>query len=211
MIADTVEEGKIGRAMAIISIQLNLGLSLGPLLGGIVYATVGWFGVFALGFSFLALDIIMRMIMIEKRVAISFRSSSNLTQEKSLSPEGEGKCSTSRTSGKIPEVFRLLRYPRMMAGMWLALTQATIISAFDAALPLHVNRLFGWTSSQAGIIPIDFLTLRFNVSCNRRSTVFHCTAFRMDVRSIWTQTPFALRDRAYDPIIAPTSTSSWYW
>lgn len=211
MIADTVEESKIGRAMAIISIQLNLGLSLGPMLGGIVYATVGWFGVFALGFGFLALDIVMRMVMIEKRVAISFRGSSNLTQRRSLSPEGERRGSRSRTPGKIPEVFRLLKYPRMIAGMWLALTQATIISAFDAALPLHVNRLFGWTSFQAGIISIDFLTLRFDVSCNRRSSIFHCTAFRMDVRSIWTQTPFALRDRAYDPIIAPTSASWWYW
>lgn len=146
LIADTVEEGKIGRAMAIISIQLNLGLSLGPMLGGIVYATVGWFGVFALGFGFLTLDIVMRMVMIEKRVANSFRPSS------SLPSESECRSSMSRTPGKIPEVFRLLKYPRMMAGMWLALTQATIISAFDAALPLHLNQLFGWTSFQAGII-----------------------------------------------------------
>ena len=152
LIADTVEEGKIGRAMAIISIQLNLGLSLGPMLGGIVYATVGWFGVFALGFGFLALDIVMRMVMIEKRVANSFRPSCSLTQGRSFPSEGECRSSMSRTPGKIPEVFRLLKYPRMMAGMWLALTQATIISAFDAALPLHLNQLFGWTSFQAGII-----------------------------------------------------------
>lgn len=152
LIADTVEEGKIGRTMAIISIQLNMGLSLGPLLGGIVYANVGWFGVFASGFGFLALDIIMRFVMIEKRVAARFRPSSNLTHRRSIPSEGKCRSSVSRRSGKIPEVFHLLKYPRMIGGMWLALTQATIISAFDAVLPLHLNQLFGWTSFQAGMM-----------------------------------------------------------
>ena len=58
MIADTVSPNKIGVAMAWMSIQLNLGLTLGPLLGGIVYDRVGWYGTFALGCGFLGLDIL---------------------------------------------------------------------------------------------------------------------------------------------------------
>ena len=132
-----------------------MGLSLGPMLGGIVYDKVGWYGVFALGFGFLGLDILLRLIIIEKHVAAPFRISSNLTEERSSLSEMQRRKLPKGKSAKTPEVIRLLRYPRMIAGMWLALAQATIISAFDAALPLHLNRLFGWTSFQAGIPPLS--------------------------------------------------------
>lgn len=149
MIADTVNPNKIGRAMTWISIQLNLGLTLGPLLGGIVYDRVGWYGTFALGFGFLGLDILLRIIVIEKRTADRYRP--NEENEILETKEDEDRViGTSRKESRIPEVIHLLRFPRLLAGMWLTFTEATIISAFDAMLPLHLNELFGWTAFQAG-------------------------------------------------------------
>jgi MFS family permease len=142
--------------MGIVSIQLIMGFFLGPMLGGIIYDKVGWYGVFELGFVFLGLDIALRLMMIEKHVAAQFQPSSNMTEEQSLPSEAQFLTPAKGKSTKSPEVIRLLKYPRMIAGMWLALAQATIISAFDAALPLHLNRLFGWTSFQAGISPFPF-------------------------------------------------------
>lgn len=152
LIADTVGEKKIGVTMAWISIQLNVGLMLGPLLGGIVYDKVGWYCTFSVGFGILALDLIMRAVIIEKSVAAQYHpaklqadSRGNVSQLRE-----EKRVSVVYRSKRLPEVIWLLKYPRMIAGLWLAFAQATIISAFDAALPLHLNRLFGWTSFQAG-------------------------------------------------------------
>lgn len=149
MIADTVNPNKIGRAMTWISIQLNLGLTLGPLLGGIVYDRVGWYGTFALGFGFLGLDILLRIIVIEKRTADRYRRNEGNAVLDTKEDE-DRVIGTSGRESRIPEVIRLLRFPRLLAGMWLTFTEATIISAFDAMLPLHLNELFGWTAFQAG-------------------------------------------------------------
>lgn len=149
MIADTVTPNKIGIAMAWISIQLNLGLALGPLLGGIVYDRVGWYGTFSLGFGFLGLDILLRIIVIEKRTVDRYRPNEENTIPNTKEDQN-GSIRASHRESRIPEVMRLLRFPRCLAGVWLTFAEATIISAFDAALPLHLNKLFGWTAFQAG-------------------------------------------------------------
>src|SRR5262245_47263972 len=131
MIADTVSPNKIGIAMAWISIQLNLGLTLGPLLGGVIYDRVGWYATFSLGFGFLGFDILLRVVVIEKRAANRYR----LNEENEVQDTKEDEdcvIRTSRRGSRIPEVMRLLRFPRLLAGMWLTFTEATIISAFDA-------------------------------------------------------------------------------
>jgi MFS family permease len=173
--------------MAWVSIELNVGLTLGPLLGGIVYDKGGWYVTFSVGFAFLALDIFMRTIMIEKSVAERYRpvqisigirggrSADQIDKVQDLPRDGK----------RVPEVIRLLRFPRMIAGMWLALAQATIISAFDAALPLHLNSLFGWTSLQAGITIHLGSDDRIGVFGDCYSALFHRSAFGMDVRYLW--------------------------
>lgn len=195
LIADTVEEGRIGRAMSIISIQLNLGLALGPMLGGIVYERDGWYGVFALGFALLGLDIVLRLMLIEKHVAARYNPSSYLTADTFVASDGKRKTSATRRSRKLPEVIRLLQYPRMIAGMWLAFAQATIISAFDAVLPLHLNRLFGWTSFQAGTSPFSCLTcIRLELSGHCNSSVLCRSTFGLDVGYIRSEVPCTRRD-----------------
>ena len=152
LIADTVGEKKIGLTMAWVSIQLNVGLMLGPLLGGIVYDEVGWYGTFGLGFAILGVDLLLRMIIIEKCVAARYEISQPeiCYLEDASEKRGRNRESVVYRDFWMPEVVLLLRYTRMLAGMWLAFAQATIISAFDAVLPLHLNQLFGWTSFQAG-------------------------------------------------------------
>jgi MFS family permease len=150
LVANTVKPEKIGVAMACVSIQLNLGLTLGPLLGGIVYDKIGWYGTFASGFGILGIDILLRLVMIEKHVADRYRPQENNEIQVEKTEHVESIQSKSRKC-QIPEVIRLLKFPRLLAAMWLTFTQATMVSAFDAVLPLHLNQLFGWTSFQAGV------------------------------------------------------------
>src|SRR5208282_2541220 len=101
------------------------------------------------GCGFLGFDILLRIIVIEKHTANRYFP--NKENEVPDTKEDEDCIiRTSRRGSRTPEVLRLLRCTRLVAGMWLAFAQATIISAFDAVLPLHLNELFGWTAFQAG-------------------------------------------------------------
>jgi MFS family permease len=148
LVADTVAPERTGLAMSCISINLSLGLTLGPLLGGIMYDRVGWYGIFGVGFGILVIDILLRLVMIEKRVARGFDFQLPIEPETSKDAEESNKGVKERS--KLPDVIALLLLPRFLAALWLTFIQATIISVFDTVLPLHLNQLFGWTSFQAG-------------------------------------------------------------
>jgi MFS family permease len=152
LVADTVPPERTGLAMSCISINLNLGLTLGPLLGGIMYDRVGWYGIFGVGFGILIIDILLRLVMIEKSVARGFDSP--LPFEAETSRDAEQSNEPLKVRCKLPGIIALLRLPRLLAALWITFIQATIISVFDTVLPLHLNQLFGWTSFQAGSTPL---------------------------------------------------------
>ena len=47
----------------------SLGSLSGPLLGGVVYAQAGYYAVFAMGFAIIGVDILLRVMMVEKSAA----------------------------------------------------------------------------------------------------------------------------------------------
>jgi len=53
---------------------------------------------------------------------------------------------------RLPPIVTLLGSPRLLASLWCTLVQATLLTSFDATLPLRVNGIFGWTSLGAGLI-----------------------------------------------------------
>lgn len=62
------------------------------------------------------------------------------------------KKSTSWFADRFPIMAILLGSPRLRAAVYGCFTHTTLVSAFDATLPLFVERTFGWTSSGAGLI-----------------------------------------------------------
>lgn len=53
---------------------------------------------------------------------------------------------------KIPPVLTLFASRRFCAALWGAFIQASLVTSFDAVLPLFVQDTFGWTSTGAGLI-----------------------------------------------------------
>lgn len=140
--------------MSCISVNLNLGLTLGSLLGGIVYDRVGWYGLFGVGLGILLIDVFLRIVMIEKSVARQWEDQSKQKEDETLGVEKSSDNESSQKSKKLqklPDIIALLRFPRLLAALWLLFIQAVVISAFDTVLPLRLNQLFGWTSFQAGL------------------------------------------------------------
>lgn len=70
LLVDTVGSQKdIGYALGFVALSMSAGLLVAPLLGGIVFSKGGFYQVFAMCFGLLALDIICRLFMIERKVA----------------------------------------------------------------------------------------------------------------------------------------------
>src|SRR5436190_9069456 len=69
LIVDTVPEDRVGQTMAYASSAMSIGLILGPVLGGIIYARCGYYAAFGLAFGFIGLDLILRIILVEKKIS----------------------------------------------------------------------------------------------------------------------------------------------
>jgi MFS family permease len=67
VIADTAKPHQVAYLMAFPGIGMNMGMFCGPLVGGIVYDRAGYYPVFYVCFGILVVDVVLRLLMIEKR------------------------------------------------------------------------------------------------------------------------------------------------
>ncbi|KAK4539733.1 hypothetical protein LTR36_010386 [Oleoguttula mirabilis] len=72
LIVDTVGPEGVGQAMGYVGLSMSLAILVAPLLGGVVFAASGYYAVFAMAFGLIVLDIILRLVMIEKKVAVKW-------------------------------------------------------------------------------------------------------------------------------------------
>lgn len=69
ILADRVGAKGTGYAIGWTSVGRTLSVVLGPVLGGVVYAEAGYYAVFGMAFACLAVDIGLRLVLIEARIA----------------------------------------------------------------------------------------------------------------------------------------------
>lgn len=124
------------------------------------------------------MDFILRILVIEKKVAVrydeSFRVAFNKSPERGVRGEEEGADSSEGSEGDRllpqkeedryrvhPGQNRLLRAmpilcclsdPRLLVGMFLAFVQAILLATFDATIPTEALALFDFDSLQAGLL-----------------------------------------------------------
>ncbi|RAL13504.1 MFS transporter [Aspergillus homomorphus CBS 101889] len=73
LMVDTVGRDGLGQAMGYIGMGMTLGIMGGPLLGGIIYGRGGYYAVFGLAFGLVGFDIVLRLVMIEKKYAVRWQ------------------------------------------------------------------------------------------------------------------------------------------
>ncbi|KAI4777626.1 MFS transporter-like protein, partial [Aureobasidium sp. EXF-8846] len=96
---ETVGKDNLGKTIGSIFSFISVGNILAPPLGGILYNRTGYPGVFGIGFAVLAIDFIMRLLVIEKKVARRYhrtcqehnseRDASNPNDEEAANDEEE--------------------------------------------------------------------------------------------------------------------------
>jgi len=55
--------------MGYVELSMSLAMLVAPLLGGIVFEAAGYYAVFAMAFGLVAVDVLLRLVLIEKKVA----------------------------------------------------------------------------------------------------------------------------------------------
>ncbi|KAI4216466.1 MAG: hypothetical protein LQ351_000955 [Letrouitia transgressa] len=251
LLVDTVGPHEVGQMMGYVTISMSVAILVAPLLGGVVYDRTGYYGVYYMAFALIIIDIVFRLIMVEKKIAkkwidpseptntqdkmleanrnresgrnsilsipdsirdapvLQFKVANKGVVEKAVPDEGlvqkddqgvqhlEAKPSArdsqkqphqlrprpdtieeapeldslaiehsicepklelpstaplDKTRRRLPPVLTLLASRRLLFAIYCSLVQSILLTAWDAVLPLYVNKLFGWHSLGAGLI-----------------------------------------------------------
>ncbi|MCJ1310637.1 hypothetical protein MMC25_004302 [Agyrium rufum] len=182
MVLDTVGPEKLGLAIGSIFGFISIGDLAAPVLGGVVFEKAGYDGVMAMAYFLLAIDFILRLLLIEKKTARMYVEKYGLEpHEEDREPE-EGEDGEYQepqeddpllSSGKKPEDWKIykeqpkwikkfpilycLQDKRLIVAEIVAFMQATLLSTFDATIPTQAESLFGFDSLKSGILFIPLV------------------------------------------------------
>lgn len=156
-----------------------------------LYQKGGLLGVFALAFAVLAIDFIMRVLVIEVKIARLYESGDSTAttaatasiedeQDQREGEEGYNESSLllggTNNSGEayvispdLPKILRIipilpcLADSRLLAALTIAFVQAILLGSIDATVPIVSQEYYGFSSLQAGLmfLPIGITNLVF--------------------------------------------------
>ncbi|KAL8725795.1 MAG: hypothetical protein Q9166_007126 [cf. Caloplaca sp. 2 TL-2023] len=175
LLLDTVGPENLGKTVGSIFGFISVGELAAPVLGGVVYKKAGYPGVFGIGFAVLAIDFIMRLLLIEKKVAAGWEKDGEPEDDtepqngNAATDEGEDANEEEpllrkkeQDSYKVPEgqpkvvraipILYILKDPRLLTALLLALNQASLLATFDATIPTEAEELFGFDSLKSGLL-----------------------------------------------------------
>jgi len=98
LIVDTVDREEVGQWIGTALSCSSIGLIVSPFLGGLVYAKLGYLAVFIMALGLIFVDVLMRLLMIEKRVAKRYRMKCRLCEE------NDPRYGTFSATNPVPEV-----------------------------------------------------------------------------------------------------------
>ncbi|KAJ5097943.1 hypothetical protein N7532_004944 [Penicillium argentinense] len=180
LMVDTVGKEGLGQAIGYVSMSISVGTLAGPLLGGVLYEDGGYYSVFGLAFGLIAIDIILRLALIEKRHALPWIQPVNKPSAHS-EPDDLEKTNTPTVAGPVdspgasisptPEALKQANIPksplkqvktllssyRLVVSFWGYFVMSLIMTSFDSVLPLFVQDTFGWQQTGQGLAFIPLM------------------------------------------------------
>ncbi|KAL8357680.1 hypothetical protein RB598_002464 [Gaeumannomyces tritici] len=164
--------------MDYISIALSAGLLVSPLIVGVLYETHGYYSVYSVPFALIVLDIVLHLLMIEKRHPAQWlpevvedsagsQSDSDASSASGAAGEREKKIGVAATTAAAAPAqldaapkgglanhhyVRLIKSPRMLAALTGVAVHAAVIVSLEVTVPLFVKNTYGWNSTAAGLV-----------------------------------------------------------
>ncbi|GAB0133718.1 hypothetical protein EsDP_00002116 [Epichloe bromicola] len=98
LVVDTVSSERVGQAMGWVGIALSLGTLTSPLLGGIVYGKGGYYEVWVMCFAIIVVDIVFRVLVIEKKDAAKWLNRTDTTASQTTHASDSTDTTTTTTT-----------------------------------------------------------------------------------------------------------------
>jgi hypothetical protein len=145
-----------------------------PPLGGLLFAKAGREGLLVASVVVLVVDFVMRLLLIEKKVAGAYLASeeqisrdlqeetdgvqgerarnSEPTEEEALLPQKKADTTRSNQPTRILPIVYCLSTKRLLVALGLGFVQALIIGTYDATLAIEAAAQFGFSSLETGFL-----------------------------------------------------------
>lgn len=179
---DHVEVGNLGKLYGLSMSFVSAGVVAGPAIAGTVLELAGYWPAWSVALGLLALDIIMRFIMIETpKLSSTYRESSTLHPSDTTASNSETSALLANDAFAHPPntldyiakthdehtqkggFYRImLSDARVISGLSSTILSSSILASFDATLTLHLRDAFGWGSMAVGMM---FLSLQLPSIC----------------------------------------------
>ncbi|OKO89546.1 hypothetical protein PENSUB_13612 [Penicillium subrubescens] len=155
--AENLGSEHMGKIAGLTTTLTAAGTTAGPVLAGLLFQIGGYWCAWAGAAAFLLVDIITRLIMIEKSVKPRQR---NENQERdpllqNQSPRVDGERSDSLLSSELRGwrfYVCLFRQANFSAGVFCAFVFALLVGCFESTLAVHVRTTFGWGALHVGFL-----------------------------------------------------------
>ncbi|KNE90956.1 hypothetical protein PSTG_15597 [Puccinia striiformis f. sp. tritici PST-78] len=182
IVTDTVPADHLGKALGTVYSATTLGALIAPTIGGLVYTKLGYYPVYYLAGALLSVDILLRILVIDKEEAMNFidcvsvgtqgsaretdersrllsstenSQSNELHQRRMRDEESSGSKSNTIQTGSPDHfcpILTILYDPRLLAATFVTFTHACFVGMFNATLPIHVQTVFGMSSLESGLL-----------------------------------------------------------
>jgi MFS family permease len=170
IIIETVGQENLGKTMGTVFSFVSVAGLFSPIIGGLLYAKSGYVGVFGVGVGLVGIDFILRVLMVEKKVAARYISTQPQVSNTHTDGTNEDTEQTPLMSNKasIPSRYRLskptnrftrnlpilmiFRHTGLLTAIWIGFMQAILLGSFDATIPLVASEQFGFDSLKAGLL-----------------------------------------------------------
>ncbi|KAL8654501.1 MAG: hypothetical protein Q9226_003409 [Calogaya cf. arnoldii] len=165
LLTEVVGKEHLGKAMGYTSMALSSGLLLGPVLGGVLYEYCGYFQVFLPAFGLIAIEVILRCLVIEKEKKqangpiprlphLPSTPQTHTGGKPPLSTETEPLLShTPEPRARDASAYRaLLTSPRFVVALTSLFVLNSIANGFDSTLVPFVQGAFNMQSGRAAAL-----------------------------------------------------------
>lgn len=168
LLTEVVGMEHLGKATGYTSMALSFGLLLGPVLGGVLYEYCGYFQVYLPAFGLIAMEIILRLMIIEneKKPHLTTSHSSSPAQATQKDPliheilsdsashprESDPLLQPPATTQSVNAYKALLTSPRFLMALTALLILNSIANGFDSTLVPYIQDAFHMPATQAAAL-----------------------------------------------------------
>lgn len=154
LLCDTVPESHLGRQLGIVMSGLTLGFLVSPPLGGVLDEKMGYRAPFILGMCVCVVDLVGRLLLIEKDQARKWETpppeqqvEDGVERPQSIPPQ------RSRSQLSVLKVIsRLMRSKRAFIAFFNTFIYGITFTLNEPTLPLRLQDVYGFASLKVGII-----------------------------------------------------------